>query len=258
MTLELMSLPMELHLAIQSHLPLSALLTARAVCKAWHSLIPGSHIPSPRLRLLKLYLHAVHSPAFLATRESVSKRLEDFDREKMLRSIEKGTKGESVPEEFAIWLTEWPAKAVFGGIWPGLRCVADDDKELGGEVETLHKPRGKFLFTSRRPVILNQLRITPTQGEEDNVTTEMVVVPSWVSVPPAQRSMALVLDDAYVNGWQRSTMVVLSSPELAGKVYQIDGIKGRADQPIALGWAEYLEKELDREEKWIVEHPITV
>lgn len=141
-------------------------------------------------------------------------------------------------------------------------------------------------------MVFNQLELTPVQEPEDGVrtdgtvaatadddaaaaaaataapmTTEMRSVPSWVSVSPSKRAITLLLDDAYVNGWQRSKMVVLSSPtssadhpqsNITGRVYEIDGVKGRADQSLAFGWAEFLGQELDREERWLRQHPVLV
>lgn len=260
--LELMSLPVELHLAIHAHLPLPALLAARAVCTSWHALIPGTHLPPARRRLLSLYLRAVRSPAFQATRARTAKSLEPFDRHQLVATLRKGNHAHALPEEFEMWLTEWPAKAAFGGLWPG-QCTDvlptnDTEKEASVEEESLLKPLGKSLFSARRPPIFNQLELSPVDENDERTDSDMHVAPSWVPVAPAKRAVTLLLDDATVNGWQRSKMVVLSAPathNITGAVYEIDGVKGRADRPLARGWTEFLEKELDREERWLAAHP---
>jgi len=252
--LQLMNLPDEVHFAIQSHMTLPTLLTARAVCRFWHSLIPGAHIPSARLSLLRLYLQAVHSPAFQVTRKHVVSRLQSFDRERALRMVAKDGTGDDIPEEFKLWILEWPERAAFPGVWPGLR--EDAGKAASCEEESLYKDHGTSLLNADRPYILNQLEVPKGEGDDKS---EMQVVPTWISVHPSQRALALLLDDAYVNGWQRSRMLVLSAPtsslEMAGKVYQVDGVRAKVDEPFASSWVDYLHHELAREDRWIQEHP---
>lgn len=245
--MRLMDLPDEVHLAIQSHMPISTLLTARAVCRLWKSLIPGSHIPPARLRLLNLYLHLIQLPVFHATRKDTLQRLQPFDRERALRLISKG--GIELPEEFRLWILEWPERAAFAGIWPGLGGL----KELPCSDEALspiEPTRGTSLLSASGPYILRQLEVTAQPDPEH--ATEIQVSPPWVTVPPAKRAVALVLDDAYVKGWQRSNMLVLSAPtssqELVGRVYQVDGLQTRADGVFVNSWVDYLSQELAKEE----------
>ncbi|KAI0695620.1 hypothetical protein BC835DRAFT_1345982 [Cytidiella melzeri] len=247
----LMDLPDEVHLAIQSHMTVSSLLISRAVCRLWHSLIPGSHIPPARLRLIHLYLRLVYSPAFHATRKDTLSRLQPFDAGRALSMIAKG--GVQVPEEFRVWLLEWPARAAFAGIWPGLRFQSDlhADAASNSAEESLQKTGRTSLLNSDKPYILNQLEVTSHSDSENPVT--MRVSPPWASVPPSNRAVALVLDSTYFNGWQRSNMLVLSAPdpwkELIGRVYLVDGLQTRADHAFAHSWVDYLLQELEREEK---------
>ena len=226
-----MDLPDEVHLAIQSHMTLTTLLTARAVCRLWNSTIPGSHIPSPRLHLLHLYLRLIRSPAFHATRKDTLKRLEPFDRTRALGMLGKG--GVDLPDEFRLWLLEWPERAAFGNIWPGLKCQLAD-----GDAETFKTPT-RSLLHSRADFIVQQLEVSTSSDEEGNPLTELQVSPPWASVTPAKRVTALVLDDTYVNGWQRSNMLLLSAPgtskELIGRVYQVDGTQVRSDSHFVPG-----------------------
>lgn len=254
-TLRLMDLPDEVHLAIQSHMTLTSLLTARAVCRLWHSTIPGSHIPSARLNLLNLYLRLVHSPAFHASRKDTLKRLEPFDRTRALGKV--GKDGVDIPEEFRLWMLEWPERAAFGNIWPGLRSQAALD---AAEVPTsVPKAQGKSLLNARADFILNQFEISNHFDSEGNLLTEMQVSPPWASVAPAKRVVALVLDDSYVNGWQRSNMLVLSAPETSkeviGRVYQVDGLHVRPDTLFVPGWVDFLKDVLEGEERWASAQP---
>jgi hypothetical protein len=253
LTFRLMDLPDEVHLVIQSHMTISDLLRARGVCRLWHSLIPGSHIPEARLRLLNLYLHITASPAFHTTRKGTLDRLQPFDREHALRMI---SKDGHCPEDFRLWILEWPERAVFADIWPGLQRGAQDlcaNTAASPVDDILSKSRGTSMLNATGPYILIQLEITTHTDPQD--VTEMQVSAPWASVPPSKRAVALLLDDAYVNGWQRSNILMLSAPssskELVGRVYQVDGVHARADGVFSESWVDYLTQEFEKEEKWV-------
>lgn len=245
--LSIMDLPDELHLLIQSHFPLPTLLTARAVCKLWHSTIPGPHIPTYRRQLLTLYLRAIASPSFKATRKEVLLNVKSFDRRRML---EKLSKGQDVPDEFACWLLEWPERAVFGSAWPGLQS----SNAAAASHSALSRDKASSLLRASSPLIIHRIILdSPNEGE-------MEIVPAWVDLPKAARTAAgLLLDDACVDGWQRSQILMLSGisqeRSLAGCVYQVDGVRGQLARPVCNSWTEYLHQELSREEEWLSEHP---
>jgi len=54
-------------------------------------------------------------------------------------------------------------------------------------------------------------------------------------------------------------MLVLSAPssslEMVGKVYEVNGVRARVNEPLASSWVEYLHRELVREARWLEEHP---
>lgn len=232
----LMDLPDEILLHIQSFLPLTSLVAARGVCQLWRSVLPGSHIPTYRRDLLQLYLRALDSPAFVATRKLVDSRLKPFNRAHFLDSLPK-----DVPAEFACWVHEWPARAAIGAIWPGIHLFCDSHS--GAE---LIKDRGRSLLSMATPIWNHLLFDAPSPGY-------VRAAPGWGTT--GSTGTALLLDDARIEGWQCSRLLVLSGrwdgADLAGKVYQIDGVQGRLDTPVAGSWVEYLTQELEREEAWL-------
>ena len=242
-------LPTEIVLIIQGFLPLQTLIKARGVCRLWRSLIPGSHLPAARRRLLEFYLRAIRSPAFLATRPRIQAHLKPFDRERLLARLPP-----SVPEEFRTWVLEWPARAAVGHIWPGLHNMA----HRKDTPPALHKDRGVNLLWQSNGHILSTLRVSAPKhpGEGGWLETTMFSASGARKNPHA--AYALLLDDACVEGWQRSRLLVLAGEcagaDLGGRVYQIDGVHCRVDEPLAGSWVAFLQNELKREELWLREH----
>jgi hypothetical protein len=60
----------------------------------------------------------INSPWFLQTRPWVLENLQPFDREAYVAALL--VQYNRLPEAFELWLLEWPARAIIGGIWPGL------------------------------------------------------------------------------------------------------------------------------------------
>ena len=108
-------LPIELLLLISGELVLKSLIAARGVCRLWRTSIDSAQISPTRRKLLDLYLKLIESPAFHATRDCILPHLTSFDREEFIAELP-----ETTPEEFRTWILEWPARAVFMWVWPGL------------------------------------------------------------------------------------------------------------------------------------------
>lgn len=236
-------LPTEIILSIQSYFPLKTLIAARGVCRFWRTLLPGCHLLPPRRRLLELYLHAVYSPAFLATRANVLPRVRPFDRMRFLSALP-----QPVPDEFACWVLEWPARAALGHAWPGLLQKYPTDAP-----PALHKDRGLSLLYLNGVHILNSLRL------DQNAAGYMEVAMYRASCGrDTEAACALVLDDALVDGWQRSRLLVLrgswGGKDLAGWVYQVDGVRCKLNEPFVDSWVAFLRRELERQEAWLREH----
>jgi hypothetical protein len=116
-----LSFPNEILLELFSILPLKALIVSSGVDTKWRHLIPLSPIHPARRALLELYYHVIENPGFLSTRVSVIRSLKSFDRDACVAALE-SLDICVLPEEFRMWILEWPEKAVFGWVWPGLRC----------------------------------------------------------------------------------------------------------------------------------------
>lgn len=112
-------LPTELQLEIASYLQLRELILLRNASRHWQTLINNnlSFIRRTRQELLRLWDDAIRSPYFLPSRSRVLPALRPFDRIQYLHSL---FYGQPLPEEFELWVLEWPAKAVIGWTWPGL------------------------------------------------------------------------------------------------------------------------------------------
>ncbi|GJE88222.1 hypothetical protein PsYK624_043050 [Phanerochaete sordida] len=234
---QIMDLPDELHMLILAALPLPALLAARGVCKLWRALVPGAHIPAARRGLLALYLRAAASPAFLATRKDVLARTHSWNRDAYLSRLPA-----DLPEDFACWVREWPARAVLGLLWPGARTGRHAHAAPGLLSGAGHAILGM--------TILNRLAF---DGGARAVHAHM-----FCADVRGASGAALLLDDAFVRGRQRSRVLVLDGAcdgvEMAGRVYAVEGTSCAMDAPEAVSWTEFLHQELDREERWLASH----
>ncbi|KAI0076594.1 hypothetical protein K474DRAFT_1675509 [Panus rudis PR-1116 ss-1] len=113
-------LPNELLLLIYPLLPLKALIAARGVCRRWRSLVTEADLDPARKQLLELYLQAIETPVFLATRPQIVPHLVHFNRQEYLDYL---IQHSTAPEDFKIWLLEWPGKATIEWLWPGLDVI---------------------------------------------------------------------------------------------------------------------------------------
>ncbi|KIJ41142.1 hypothetical protein M422DRAFT_81187, partial [Sphaerobolus stellatus SS14] len=118
-------LPTELYLELFSHFSLKALVASRGTCHEWRSLISKADIPPPPRLLLDLYLKMIQDEYFHRTHPWVLENLKDFDREAYVDALVQ--QGANLPEDFRLWILEWPAKAAIAGIWPGLPDDAGED-----------------------------------------------------------------------------------------------------------------------------------
>ncbi|TCD69467.1 hypothetical protein EIP91_007593 [Steccherinum ochraceum] len=109
-------LPNEILLQIYPYMPLQGLIAARGVDRRWRSLVSQAYIYPIRQRLLELYLYCLEKPAFLDSRPDVIPHIIPYDRDDYLKFLP-----DVIPEEFELWIREWPAYGVIGWIWPGLK-----------------------------------------------------------------------------------------------------------------------------------------
>ena len=109
-------LPNEVLLLFFAPSNLKTLIALRGVSTRWRHLISVAHIHPARRGLLEFYLRVINSPVFLPTRPHILQWLQNFNRQAFINSLPVST-----PEDFKIWILEWPARAAIGWIWPGLR-----------------------------------------------------------------------------------------------------------------------------------------
>ncbi len=116
------SLPIELRLHIFSFLELQPYIIAHGVCSQWRrDLLPYVDIHPVRRRLFSLYHRMINTAGFLNTRGWTVDNLEPFDRQAYIDSLL--SQHPAIPEDFQIWILEWPARLAIGCTWPGLPFV---------------------------------------------------------------------------------------------------------------------------------------
>ncbi|PPR05497.1 hypothetical protein CVT26_009065 [Gymnopilus dilepis] len=137
-------LPLELQLACFSFLPLETLIISRSVSSTWRSLLryPSTSMHPTRRRLYEIYLMILDNPrpADALSKQYLSNNLvRNFDRELYLQYLQRNCCGGNIqiPEEFEIWVLEWPAALVINGLWPGLpytECFQDTTATAGSSL----------------------------------------------------------------------------------------------------------------------------
>ncbi|KAJ6558991.1 hypothetical protein B0H10DRAFT_1967109 [Mycena sp. CBHHK59/15] len=82
------------------------------------SLVAGWGVYPTRCDLLRLYKFLIKSPAFLKTRPWTLDNLRHFDRQAYIDAL--FDQHNDLPDDFCLWILEWPAQAVIDCAWPGL------------------------------------------------------------------------------------------------------------------------------------------
>ncbi|KAJ8495366.1 hypothetical protein ONZ45_g12906 [Pleurotus djamor] len=141
-------LPFELLLATFREFHLTSIIAASGVCQEWRRLLLIANIHPSRRALLDIYLHIIGEPWFLDSRPWVLQNLSEFNRRVYVNTLLQ--QHDYLPDEFMIWVLEWPAKAVFGGIWPGLPTHIHD---LVGPIGPAGWLEGWNLLNFSKPVV---------------------------------------------------------------------------------------------------------
>jgi len=121
----LTDLPAELQSQILSYCDLSSLIAAIGSYSVWRQSCTLRDVHPTRRRLLDMYLNLVRSKTFLASRACVKKVCERFDREEYIRKMERQRGIVAVPADFRMYILEWPERAVFDSLWPGMPLNLD-------------------------------------------------------------------------------------------------------------------------------------
>ncbi|KAL0960148.1 hypothetical protein HGRIS_011783 [Hohenbuehelia grisea] len=91
-----------------------------------------------RKSLLDMNLNLINGPWFLESRPWPLENLQPFDRQAYLDAIA-AFPDVYIPDDFAMWILEWPERAVIRCLWPGL------------PFEQAYQPLGDIDLVQRRP-----------------------------------------------------------------------------------------------------------
>ncbi|KAF4612098.1 hypothetical protein D9613_003636 [Agrocybe pediades] len=116
-TIAFQDLPNELILVIFSFLELKPYIISHGVCRKWQQMLPLVDIHPIRRRMFKLFHHMLQHPGFLDTRPWPLQTIQPFDRKAYIEALL--SQYPAVPEEFELWILEWPARMVVFSMWPG-------------------------------------------------------------------------------------------------------------------------------------------
>jgi hypothetical protein len=220
-------MPNELLLVVFPLLPLQALIAARAVNRKWRHLAPLSDIHPVRRKLLHLYDQFLASPAFHVTRPIIEPHLTSFDRNAYVSALPEAT-----PEDFKMWLLEWPARAAIACLWPGLDSKFNMSEDI---------------FASRR----DKRNCLVPEPHVRNLDLALFGGLAHVSALE-------VLDEG--NGWKHWVILdgVHNNDDLRGRVYSKvrgeDGDYGYGEYLEAEGWLKYLQGEIASEQAVLEEY----
>ena len=124
-------LPQTLLLRCFSFMSLKCLISSRCVCSDWRNLVPFSEIRPTRRRFLELYDRMLANHLFLESRTWTLDNLKPFDRDSYITTLREQFTGSEaeIPEDFQMYILEWPARMAIACMWPGLPFV---DSQTGG------------------------------------------------------------------------------------------------------------------------------
>ena len=118
-------LPQTLLLRCFSCMDLQCLIFSRCVCSDWRRLLPLSDIHPTRRRFLELYDRMLANKLFLESRTWTVDNLKPFDRYSYMATLRSQCTGPEaeIPEDFEMYILEWPARMAIACMWPGLPFV---------------------------------------------------------------------------------------------------------------------------------------
>lgn len=145
-------LPTELWLHCFSFMTLKTLIASRGVSSSWRNLIPISDIHPIRRRLLNLFYKMLGSRRFLESRAWVVENLQPFDRKAYIEALI--GQYPSIPDEFRLWILEWPGRMAIRCNWPGLPFIDyygynNIEREPGVNFLGVHPPQLSALINQR-------------------------------------------------------------------------------------------------------------
>lgn len=157
------SFPTELLMAFFEGFPLPTLIAARCVSKEWRELISTTCINPARRALLELFLEIVSDERYFRSKKTLAADAEsasagypqaDISFERELYITQLRTQYEYLPEEFVIWILEWPEEVAIGRLGPSLPSTPrpTDDERMTIDRESINY-WGANMLGVRPPVI---------------------------------------------------------------------------------------------------------
>ncbi|KAF4611668.1 hypothetical protein D9613_003688 [Agrocybe pediades] len=226
------SLPNELLLHIFSFLELKSYLISRAVCKKWQMLLPHAEVHPIRRRMLKLFEHMLQAPKFLETRPWILDNLRHFDRQAYIEGLL--DQYPAIPEEYRLWILEWPEKMVVYALWPGLPLVLFNK-------DTIQMGQGVNWMAYPSPLLLTLAYNKGSLDTKENLT------PALLAWRTSERTHWLLFDKDEPDLFGR--VLIITYPELP-VLYPTLEMYDRDDVPFYVedfpDWITYLEHRWDR------------
>ncbi|GBE78851.1 hypothetical protein SCP_0200480 [Sparassis crispa] len=223
-------LPIELLLDVFILLPLPALIVSRTVSKRWRELVAIAPIFPSRRRLLELYTYAIDSPGFLKSRAEIISALTDLNREKYITTLESRI-GAPLPDDFRIWLLEWPARAVIGrrgdyGLQDQrvLRCALLPELNAHGIVTSYQRWDVDDDDEDNPPadtpdwLWMVELHATVLHHPGWNTVTSLVITAKGVGEPLVGQVLALGDDRIYLKSVKHWNWIDFLKGELEGRI----------------------------------------
>lgn len=171
-SLPMARLPVELEVLCLSFMTVECLIFSSLVCSRWRGLARIADVHPTRRRLFNLYRLMMDRPKpdKLARRYLRQHLDHAFDREAYIHALERQNPVYGLPEEFRMWVLEWPAKLCINGIWPGLpytNCFMNTNATAG------ESRKYGVNYVARRPPLVSHL---PKQAEVGGESAEDVAM----------------------------------------------------------------------------------
>lgn len=192
--LTVLDLPPEIFANVLSHLDLVSLIRIRCVNWTWRH-IPLNELDPIRLALYQLYLAAISGSGLQRAKTWIEEHLEPFDRAAHLSQIRWQLGDLSMPEEFRVWLCEWPAKAAIAFMWPGLPGSHKEEYGL------LRRTGFNYLATFPPQLYECLIELGPLPGDIDlPIQHTHPILPIWGGTYNQPSTYIILGDCAYVRG----------------------------------------------------------
>ena len=111
-------LPLDVLLDCFSFMEFKSLIISRCVCAEWRKFVPRAPLLRERRRIFDLYYGIINTDYFLKTHDCALEHLQPFDRQALINNFI--SQHPALPDDFRLWILEWPSSVVIHGMWPGL------------------------------------------------------------------------------------------------------------------------------------------